>query len=223
MDCRVASFRGPNGSGVADATGIPSEFGPEKNVVWKIAVPKGSSSPVLTADALFLTGAENSQLITLKVDRGTGRVVWRRTLPQARAEKRHELNNPASPSPVTDGVNVYVFFSDFGLISYGPDGNERWRLPMPPFANFHGMGASPILAGDKLILVCDQDSESFLLAVDKNTGREIWKTVRPSVVHGFGRRRCTGIRSSFRGRILGFVFLAGWQGALDRSRAFVAD
>ena len=130
-----SSFRGPNGSGVADATGIPSEFGPEKNVVWKIAVPKGSSSPVLTADALFLTGAENSQLITLKVDRGTGRVVWRRTLPQARAEKRHELNNPASPSPVTDGVNVYVFFSDFGLISYGPDGNERWRLPMPPFAS----------------------------------------------------------------------------------------
>ena len=180
-----SSFRGPNGSGVADATGIPTSFGPTKNVVWRTAVPPGSGSPVLTNNALFLTATENSQLITLKINRKTGHIEWRRTIPQSRAENRHKLNNPASPSPVTDGTNVYAFFSDFGLISYGPDGNERWRRPLPPFANFHGMGASPILAGDKLILVCDQDSESFLLAVDKNTGQQIWKTARPSVVHGF--------------------------------------
>lgn len=180
-----SSFRGPNGTGVADVTGIPAEFGPAKNVAWRIAVPPGSSSPVLTKDAIFLTAAEKAQLITLKINRETGRLEWRRDIPQSRIENRHQLNNPASPSPVTDGVNVFVFFSDFGLISYGPDGNERWRLPLPPFANFHGMGASPILAGDKLLLVCDQDSESFLLAIDKNTGRQIWKTARPSVVHGF--------------------------------------
>jgi len=179
------SFRGPNGSGVADTTGIPAEFGPNKNVVWRTAVPPGSGSPVLTGDALFLTAAENSQLITLKINRKTGQIEWRRSVPQARVENRHKLNNPASPSPVTDGTNVYAFFSDFGLISYGPDGNERWRLALPPFANFHGMGASPILAGNTLLLVCDQDSESFLLAIDKNTGKQIWKTARPSVVHGF--------------------------------------
>ena len=180
-----SSFRGPNGSGIAHVTGIPAEFGPAKNVVWRIAVPPGSSSPVVTSDALFVTAAENAQLITLKINRHSGQIEWRRTLPQSRAENRHKLNNPASPSPVTDGANVYVFFSDFGLISYGSDGNERWRLPLPPFANFHGMGASPILAGDKLILVCDQDSESFLLAIDKNSGKQIWKIARPSVVHGF--------------------------------------
>jgi outer membrane protein assembly factor BamB len=180
-----SSFRGPNGSGVAVATGIPSAFGPAKNVVWRTAVPPGSGSPVLTDDSVFLSGAENEQLITLKINRLTGRVEWRRAVPQSRAENRHKLNNPASPTPVTDGVNVYTFFSDFGLISYGPDGNERWRRPLGPFSNFHGMGASPILAGDKLILVCDQDSESFVLAIDKNTGRQIWKTARPSVVHGF--------------------------------------
>ena len=180
-----SSFRGPNGSGVADTTGIPNEFSPTKNVVWRTAVPPGSGSPVLTNDALFLTAAANAQLITLKINRQTGQIEWRRTIPQSRAENRHKLNNPASPSPVTDGANVYAFFSDFGLISYGPDGNERWRLPLPPFANFHGMGSSPILAGDKLILVCDQDSESFLIAIDKNTGKQIWKAARPSVVHGF--------------------------------------
>ena len=138
-----SSFRGPNGTGVANVTGIPAEFGPAKNVAWRIAVPPGSSSPVLTKDAIFLTAAEKAQLITLKINRETGRLEWRRDIPQTRIENRHQLNNPASPSPVTDGVNVFVFFSDFGLISYGPDGNERWRLQLPPFANFHGMGASP--------------------------------------------------------------------------------
>ena len=77
-----------------------------------------------------------------------------------------------------------MFFSDFGLASYGLDGNERWRLPLGPFSNFHGMGTSPILAGDKLILVIDQDLDSYLLAIDKNTGRQLWKTPRPGVVHG---------------------------------------
>lgn len=180
-----SSFRGPNGSGVATATGIPTEFGPAKNVVWRTAVPPGSSSPVLAGDALFLTAYENNELVTLKLDRHTGRILWRRTLPHTRSEARHKLNNPASPSPVTAGNDVYVFFSDVGLISYGPDGNERWRLPLGPFSNFHGMGASPIIGGDKLILVCDQDSESFLIAVHKDSGKLLWKTVRPSVVHGF--------------------------------------
>jgi outer membrane protein assembly factor BamB len=179
------AFRGPNGSGVATAANVPVEFGPAKNVVWRTATPPGSSSPVLTKDAIYLTAAENGQLLTLKLDRQTGRVMWRRPIPQSRAENRHKLNNPASPTPVTDGENVYVFFSDFGLVSYGPDGNERWRLPLGPFANFHGMGASPILAGDRLILVCDQDSESYLLAVHKDSGKQVWKTARPSVVHGF--------------------------------------
>ncbi len=179
------SFRGPNGSGVAQSTALPSEFGPTRNVAWRTPVPPGASSPILAGQSIFLTAYENAQLLTLKLDAQTGRILWRRTLPQTRSENRHKLNNPASPSPVTDGANVYAFFSDFGLISYGPDGNERWRLPLPAFANFHGMGASPVLSGNTLLLVCDQDSESFLLAVDKNSGRELWRTPRPSVVHGF--------------------------------------
>jgi outer membrane protein assembly factor BamB len=94
------------------------------------------------------------------------------------------LNSPASSTPVTDGANVYSFFGDFGLISYGRDGNERWRIPLGPFANFHGMGTSPILVGEKLILVVDQDRDSYLLAVHKDTGKVLWKSARPEVVHG---------------------------------------
>jgi outer membrane protein assembly factor BamB len=148
-------------------------------------LPSGTSSPVLTRDRIFLTGYESRKLLTIALDRASGRFVWKREIDQPRAEKLHQLNSPASSTPATDGTNVYVFFGDFGLISYGPDGNERWRLPLGPFSNLHGMAASPILSDGKLILVCDQDTGSFILALDKNTGKQIWKTTRPAVVHGF--------------------------------------
>ncbi len=180
-----ARFRGPNGAGVADESGLPAEFGPNKNVVWKTSLPKGASSPVLTRDRIFLTGFEADQLLTFALDRSSGRILWRRSVTAPREEKLHNLNNRASATPATDGSNVYVFFGDLGLLSYGPDGWERWRIPLGPFTNLHGMAASPLLSGNRLILACDQDVGSFLIAVDKDTGRLIWKKDRPEVVHGF--------------------------------------
>ena len=73
----------------------------------------------------------------------------------------------------------------FGLLSYGPDGNERWRLALGPFNNPNGHGSSPILADGKLVLICDQDTDSFLLAVDPASGRVLWKTTRPEYTHGY--------------------------------------
>lgn len=179
------SFRGENGFGVDESRNLPSEIGPSKNVVWRTELPSGTSSPVLTKDKIFLTGYEAGKLLTIALDRASGRILWKRAIEQPRAEKLHKLNSPASATPATDGSNVYTFFGDFGLVSYGPDGNERWRMPLGPFSNLHGMAGSPVLADGKLILVCDQDTESFILALDKNTGKQVWKTKRPAVVHGF--------------------------------------
>ena len=179
------SFRGDNASGLGDAANLPTEFSREKNLVWRVEVPEGTSSPVFTSDRLFLTAQDKGELLTLCLDARTGRTLWRRALPQPREEKLHKLNSPASSTPATDGSNVYVFFGDFGLVSYGPDGNERWRIPLGPFNNLHGMGASPVLAGHRLILAVDQDTGSYLLAVHKDTGKQLWKTPRPLVVHGF--------------------------------------
>jgi outer membrane protein assembly factor BamB len=95
------------------------------------------------------------------------------------------VNGPASASPVTDGENVYVYFQDFGLLSFNADGKERWRVPMEPFNIFYGYGASPILVDDKIILPVDQDTGSFLLAVNKNTGKQVWKIDRPEVISGY--------------------------------------
>ncbi len=177
-------FRGPNGSGVADSAEPPTEFGPQE-VVWRASLPSGHSSPVLAGDRIFLTGTDGDELLTICLRRRDGRVLWRRAAPRDRVSELNRLNHPASPSPASDGANVYVFFGDYGLLSYDREGNERWRLPLGPFDNWMGMASSPIVADDKVILVCDQDRDSFMIAVDRNTGSVEWKTERPEYTRGF--------------------------------------
>jgi outer membrane protein assembly factor BamB len=178
-------FRGPNGSGVSPSKNLPDKFGAQRNLVWKTALPPGHSSPVFTDDRIFVTAFEGKTLLTMCLDRATGKILWRRPAPRDREESFQQTNGPASPSPVTDGSNVYAFFGDFGILSYGPDGNERWRLPLGPFNNANGHGSSPILADGKLILICDQDTDSFLIAVDPASGRVMWKTKRPEYTRGY--------------------------------------
>ena len=177
-------FRGPNGSGVAETDGLPVEFGPQKNLVWKTALPPGHSSPILSGDRIYVTAFEGETLLTIALERATGTIAWRRRCPRPRKETLDKRNSPASPSPVSDGRNVYVFFPDFGMVSYGFDGNERWRLPLGPFNNMYGMGASPILAGDAVVLVCDQAKDSFVIAVGKDDGNVRWKRARPEALSG---------------------------------------
>ena len=183
-------FRGPNGSGVSATSGLPTEFGPDKNVVWKTTLPPGHSSPVLAQSRIFVTAhtAEkpNYKLLVFCLDRQTGKILWQREVPRLRAGRLQLVNGPASPSPVTDGENVYAFFQEFGLLSYDAYGKERWKLPLGPFNIFFGFGASPILVDDKVVLPVDQDNpSSFLIAVDKNNGRVRWKVDRPAVISGY--------------------------------------
>ncbi len=180
----MAAILGPNGSGVGETTGLPLEFGPDKNVIWKKAIPIGYSSPVLIQNYIFLTACENEKLLTLCLDRKTGDRLWQKEAPRPRKEKLDFRNNPASPSPATDGENVYVFFPDFGLLGYDFEGEELWRLPLGPFNNEYGMGASPIVTGNKVILVCDQSTDSFIIAVDKFSGKILWKKDRPEATSG---------------------------------------
>ena len=171
-------FRGPNGAGVADGFALPAEFNATKNLVWKTPIPFARSSPVVTADRVFLTATEGDKLLTLAIDRKTGKVLWRREAVRARHMPIYRANDGASPSPVSDGKNVYAFFGELGLISYGPDGKERWRMPLGPFNSFYGMGGSPVLAGNTLVMVCDQRTDSFIVAVDARDGKVLWKKNR---------------------------------------------
>ena len=184
-DTDWSRFRGPNGTGISNTSGLPAEFGPDKNVVWKTTVPSGHSSPVLTDTRIFMTGAEGQKLFVLALDRATGKELWRQEVPRRNSERLENVNGPASPSPVTDGERVFAFFQSFGLIGFTADGKELWRMPLGPFNMFYGFGASPILVDGTLILPVDQDTGSYLLGVDPKTGKQRYKIDRPGVISGY--------------------------------------
>ncbi len=178
-------FRGPGGLAVAAEGHAPVHFGPERNVLWQIALPPGHSSPCIWGRKIFLTAFDEGKLDILCLDRRDGRILWRKPVPAEKIEPTHRIGSPAASTPATDGERVYVYFGSFGLLSYNLDGQEQWKLPLPiPMVEF-GTGTSPILAGQLLILLCDQDQGSFLLALDKRTGRKVWRADRSECRRGF--------------------------------------
>jgi outer membrane protein assembly factor BamB len=178
-------FRGPNSSGVGEGK-PPVDFGPEQKVLWKAAVGSGLSSPSVWGGRIFLTEFDgtNKQLATLCIDRRTGKILWRRTVASGEIEKVHELGSPAAATPATDGQRVYVYFGSYGLVCYDLDGNQQWekRLPLPE--NPYGAVASPIVAGELLVLN-HQGKDAYLLAVNRRDGRTVWKTDRSLFQYGW--------------------------------------
>jgi outer membrane protein assembly factor BamB len=178
-------FRGPNASGLCSSCGqMPTEFGPQKKVLWKTGLPEGKSSPVLAGDRIFLTASEGDELITMCLNRTTGKVDWRRSVRAARRESQHTLNHRAAPTAATDGKSVFVFFADFGLVAYDSEGKQRWQLPLGPFNSLHGIVASPIYGDGRVVLVCDQDTDAYIIAVDADSGKIAWKRPR-EVTNGY--------------------------------------
>ena len=177
-------FRGPNGSGVSAATNVPIEFGPGKNLLWRVELPIGYSSPILFGDRIYVTGVREKTLVTLALDRASGKILWERSAPAEARPPVDKRNNPASPSVAVEAAAVYVFFPDYGLVTYDHAGRELWKAPLGPFNNIYGMGASPVIYDDLLLLAVDQSRGSHLLAVDKKTGKERWKTPRPEATSG---------------------------------------
>ena len=181
-------FRGPNGSGVAgDAKPLPIQFGPEKNVVWRTRLPRGQSSPCVSRGRVFLTGFDqrHSALETICIDQASGRILWRRSTTVETVEKVHEVSSPASPTPATDGERVYVYFGSFGLLCFDLEGNQIWKHPLPAPNLYFGSGASPIVAGGFVLLNVDQEGDSYLLALDARSGKQVWKTKRPLFGRGW--------------------------------------
>ena len=177
---RWPQFRGESGTGVADPQKPPVEFGPQKRLLWKTPVPRGHSSPCIWDDRIFLTALNKGRLETLCIDRGDGRILWRREAPAQKLERINGMNSQATPTPVTDGQRVYALFGSFGLLAYDFQGNEQWRRPLAIGNVRHGSGASPILAGGRLIVNCDQeDMKSFVIAVSPADGDILWQTQRP--------------------------------------------
>jgi outer membrane protein assembly factor BamB len=200
------SWRGPGSLGISFERGIPAKWDLAKDVKWKVEVPGlGHSSPIVWGNRIFVTTAVNSNPaeanwqkgfpqsnrkpdqgeISWKVlcfDSETGKLLWERTaVTRKPVNARHTKNSYASQSPVTDGTYVFAFFGDQGMFCYDFDGKQIWSADLGTFTmrNEWGLGSSPVLYKNLVIQTCDQETgKSFIIALDKKTGKAAWKTER---------------------------------------------
>jgi outer membrane protein assembly factor BamB len=178
-------FRGPGRSGVAVEGDFPITFGPDTNVLWSVAVPGGHSSPVIWNGRVVLTGFESNQLVVQAMDRQSGERLWRATAEPGAMESGSRLSHPATATPATDSERLVAYFAPFGLLALDAEGRELWRHPMPTPVTQHGASSSPVIAGELVLQLCDQDVDSYLLAVDKHSGKARWKVSREGFRRGF--------------------------------------
>ena len=183
-------FRGLHGSAF-DPSGdkLPAEIGPDLNPLWKTSLPPGHSSPIVVGSRIFVTGIRDKKLLTIGLDRQTGKQQWESEAPYERLEAIHRIGSYAQSTPCADADFVFSFFGSSGLYCHDHSGKLIWKRLMGPFVNDFGAASSPILVGERLILCQDHDLDSFLLCVDRRTGEPIWKTNRTE----FLRNSCTPV------------------------------
>lgn len=172
-------FRGVGGRGLPTVDKkLPDEIGPEKNVLWKTPVPLGHASPVIVGERIFLAAVKEAKLRTIALDRRSGKIVWEQEATHDKLEKVHRIGSHAQSTSAADGERVVSFFGSSGLWCYKSSGELLWSHRMGPFNNDFGAGSSPIIVGKYVILGQDHDTNSFLTAFDKETGRELWRVDR---------------------------------------------
>jgi outer membrane protein assembly factor BamB len=182
-------FRGPTGQGHAPGK-LPIEWSTTKNVVWKQPIPgKGWSSPIVHEGRIYLTtaaieedkGKKELSLRALCLDAKTGKQLWEREVfrtDAAKTPKIHSKASQASPTPLTDGERLYVHFGHLGTACLDLDGKVMWKNTELAYRPVHGNGGTPILADDALIFSCDGGDKQFVVALDRKTGKPLWRTDR---------------------------------------------
>ena len=200
-------WRGPTGNGAALNASPPTEWSDAKNVKWKVELPgRENSSPIVWDQQVFVTTAApagGSRKLAFKLlcfDRANGDLVWERTAVVAAPHQgTHKTNGFASASPCTDGEFVYAHFGSRGLFCYTLSGDPVWQRDLGKMntLNSFGEGSSPTLEGDMILVPWDHQGPSALYALDKRTGKTIWRTPRdnptgwatPLVVEDAGRKQ----------------------------------
>jgi len=198
-------WRGPQGTGVSRTATPPTEWSESKNVRWKIEIPgRGSGTPVIWGDRLYVTsavpvGVEGAaqhaprgaqpriahKYVVLAIDRKTGKTVWERT---AREEAPHEASHAengtwASSSAIVDGEHVIASFESRGYYAFDLSGNPVWQTDLGDkrMRSQFGEGSTPALHGNTLVIVWDHQGESVVVALDKRTGKELWRKTRTEI------------------------------------------
>ena len=194
-------FRGPTGQGISSEQDLPMHWSVDSNVVWKAAIPgEGWSSPIVWNDKVFVTYAteRGTRCHVLALNTKSGKIIWDKDLFEQVPLRKEGKNSYATPTPVTDGKRVYAVFGDGSVVALTVDGELVWTNREVQFYSRHGLGASPILYGDLLIMAYDGSNrvgtpgnwpnntaeerlgwqipwdKSFVAALDANTGKRVW-------------------------------------------------
>jgi outer membrane protein assembly factor BamB len=180
-------WRGPSLNGTSDEKNLPIHWSQESNVVWKLAMPSWSgSTPVVWGKRIFLNVAEGRNLELWSVEASRGSVLWKRHLSSGNVKMRKQ--NMSSPSPVTDGTNVWAMTGTGILKAFDHDGKELWSRDIQKdygqFGLYWGYASSPLLYEDSLYIQVlhgmKTDDPSYVLRIDKTSGRTVWRVERPT-------------------------------------------
>lgn len=172
------AWRGPTGLGVSDETGMPVEWGPDKNVTWKVPLPdKGNSTPIVWGDRIFLTQAteKGAERWLMCLSRADGSVMWRKSLGYQPGELTHNTSPYCSSSPVTDGKVVIAWHGSAGMVAYDLDGKELWKRDFGVFTHIWGYASSPVIDGERVYASLGPGLRHLFVALNKTTGDIIWQ------------------------------------------------
>jgi outer membrane protein assembly factor BamB len=193
IPCRAADwteFRGPTGQGHAGNLGLPIQWSESDHIAWKVAIDgHGWSSPVTSAGRIYLTtaipeGEGNPPPHVMKVlcmDGADGKLIWASEVfrhPKEQKLEFHSKNSHASPTPVLDGDRLFVHFGPYGTACLKTDGTVVWKNDELKYDPQHGNGGSPALTEQLMIICCDGKDQQFVVGLDRQTGRIVWKTKR---------------------------------------------
>jgi outer membrane protein assembly factor BamB len=184
-------WRGPRLDGTSLDARPPVHWSATSNIVWKTQLPGlGHASPIVWEDSVFTITSEPDKeaRVLLCLDRLTGRMRWAGTVVTSPLEKKHSLNSYASSTPATDGQRVYVAFLDRAemvVAAYDFAGHRQWLVRPGTFSSMHGFCSSPVLYKDKVIVNGDHDGDSYIVALDRTTGRTLWKIPRENKTRSY--------------------------------------
>jgi len=181
------AWRGPEGIGVAKEKKLPLHWSTNENIRWRAPLPeRGNSTPIVWENRVFVTQAieKEKRRALLCFDRATGRLLWQQDAVVGAGEPTHETNPQGSSSPVTDGQRVIAWFGSAGLYCYDFKGRELWHRDLGPQKHIWGWGSSPALHGNLCFLNFGPGEPSFLVALDKKTGKEVWRVNEPNADSG---------------------------------------
>lgn len=183
-------WRGPAGNAVSGESGLPTEWGADQNIAWRTELPgEGASSPIVCGKRIFLTASfdEGMRRTVVCIDRDTGQIIWIRETLDDNPEVSSALTGYAAPTPASDGQRVVAALGNAGVVCYTAAGERLWHRDFGEFESELGLASSPVIARDRVFLLCDHDGnrfrtfDSFLIALALDSGKTVWKTDRPGL------------------------------------------